>query len=231
MDEKDLNYLLSEKGQKEGMRGCFITTIIIIIVATIVIVNMCSDDSDKKQTKTYSPKPPSPEQIIGTKEWKNRTINFLKKDSIEISKTNYLNKAKSTNSEMSDAISHLSNLMNWDSGINETETQFYQKDKRASVPLKYIKKKSKSIYNKVLPEYRKAFAKNMANALWEKDIYITASGNQNTILNVTGGTFAANANIKDFQEIIKRDVAHFKFKEVRYRWYKGASEYTCYKIE
>lgn len=49
------------------------------------------------------------------------------------------------------------------------------------------------------------------------------------ILSITGGAFAANKNIVEFQNTINRDVQHFGFKKIRYRWYKGAEEYTSYK--
>lgn len=81
-----------------------------------------------------------------------------------------------------------------------------------------------------MPSYRKSFAKNLATSLWEQDIYVTASGNQNTILNITGGIFAANQNIADMQTMVQSDATNFGFKQVRYRWYKGADEYTSYTL-
>lgn len=216
----------------KNAKKCGIIGIIILIIVTIFIVNMCSDDDIETQVvETYTPQPTPPDEIVGSKEWKAKQIKYLKEDSIDISQTDYLSKSKGTNAEMDDAIKHLQNLAEWGSTSSGTQEEFYKNDKRANIPLKYIKKKAKSVLNRVLSEYRKSFAKNLAKAVWENDIYVTTSGGQNNVLNITGGTFAANANISDFQNVINQDVYNFGFKEVRYRWYKGADEYTSYKYK
>lgn len=217
-----------EELNKNAKQGCIIA-VILLILAIIFIVNMCSDDEKSNiPAEIAAPIPSGP--VVGSEAWKNAQIESLKSDSASIRNTDYLDDAKGSNLSMSVSIDGLKSKLIWD-GYVKSQKQFYETDKRASIPLKYIRKRAKTILNNIMPTYRKAFAKNMAKAVWENDIYVTASGGQSTVLNITGGTFAANANISEFQNVINRDVANFGFKEVRYRWYKGADEYTTYKYE
>jgi hypothetical protein len=81
------------------------------------------------------------------------------------------------------------------------------------------------------PQIRKAYAEIIAGTMWEYNIYCTASGNGYTVLNMTGGDYASNSEIKKTQATIRSFVTRLRFKEVRYRWYKGADEFTYYKLE
>lgn len=167
---------------------------------------------------------------MGSEEWKLSEIESLKSDSMSIRDTDYKDIAKGTNKEMTYAIDFLSSHSPTWRGYREAYRDFYTKDKRASIPIDYIVKNSKIKLNQVLPSYRKRFAENLAKSLWEQDIYVTTSGAQNTTLNITGGIFAANKNISDMQSIIQLDAKNFGFKQVRYRWYKGADEFTYYDL-
>lgn len=84
---------------------------------------------------------------------------------------------------------------------------------------------------KLFPILRKQWADNLKDALWKEDIYVTLEGPSNNILNITGGVYAANKNIQATQETIIEMMRLLRFKEVRYRWYKNASEFTYYKTE
>lgn len=102
---------------------------------------------------------------------------------------------------------------------------------------KEINKYGKTLKNKLVakqkiwfPKYRKAYANIMADKVWENDVYISTSGSTNTIFNLTGGIFAANKNIKEMQETIHSILYSLRFKQSRYRWYKGADDYTYYTI-
>ncbi|MCL6218925.1 hypothetical protein [Zunongwangia pacifica] len=91
-----------------------------------------------------------------------------------------------------------------------------------------LKAKVINIQEKEFPKLRKDYAEVIAEIMWEHDIYVTPSGNGNRYLNFTGGIFSANKNKKDFQEQLKDIPTMFRFKQTRYRWYKGADEYTYY---
>lgn len=205
-------------------------TLTLLTIITIAFAS-CAGSNDKPIE--YNPDNDYvsvPELELGSDEWKLNEIEQIRNDSATLRDVDYIKIAEKANSNMSDAIDFLSsNSPSWH-GFREAYADFYTKDKRASVPIDYIIKTSRSKLNQVLPLYRKAFANNLANALWEKDIYVTSSGSLNTVLNLTGGIFAANANISDMQKMLNEDVRHFGFKQVRYRWYKGAEEYTSYTI-
>lgn len=94
-----------------------------------------------------------------------------------------------------------------------------------------IKDKVVNIQIKEFPIMRKRYAKIIADKMWEHDIYIKSSGKNNTVLECTGGIFAANKNIKEFQINLQEALKMFRFKQTRYRWYKGDNEYTYYDME
>jgi ribosome-binding protein aMBF1 (putative translation factor) len=84
---------------------------------------------------------------------------------------------------------------------------------------------------KEFPILRKNYAKVAAEKLWESNIYMTTSGDNNSIVNLTGGLFANNKNIAETQRTLLEIFTQFRFKEIRYRWYKEADEFTYYKID
>lgn len=92
--------------------------------------------------------------------------------------------------------------------------------------------KSKILYlqTKEFPLMRKEYAKIIKNKLWEEDIDVYISGSRNTSINYTGGIFAANKNISDFQSGVSYMLRKLNFKRANYRWYKGETGYTYYTI-
>lgn len=94
-----------------------------------------------------------------------------------------------------------------------------------------LKKKVIALQVKEFPRMRKAYGDVVSQKLWENDIYVSTQGGTNAIINFTGGLFAANKNIQETQTTLQKVLTEFRFKEARYRWYKGADEFTYYKIE
>ena len=80
------------------------------------------------------------------------------------------------------------------------------------------------------PKMRKAYIDVVADKLWEENITVTAQGNGNTVVNITGGIFVNNKNKKQMQETLSDVLKSFRFKQVRYRWYKDEDEYTYYDL-
>lgn len=95
---------------------------------------------------------------------------------------------------------------------------------------KKLKSKVSRIQIKEFPNLRKQYAKIVAEKMWENDIEVSANGTGRKYINFTGGVFAANKNKKDFQTQVQEVLKMFRFKQARYRWYKGESEYTYYTI-
>jgi hypothetical protein len=84
---------------------------------------------------------------------------------------------------------------------------------------------------KDFPLLRKRYVEIVAAKLWENDIDVTASGKRNEYINFTAGAFAANKNIQEVQQTLSTVLQEFRFKQSRYRWYKGDDEYTYYTLE
>lgn len=97
--------------------------------------------------------------------------------------------------------------------------------------VKGVEKRLSAAQQKLLPGLRVGFGKRASQILWEHDTYVTVAGDSNRIINITAGMFASNANIKAAQEQLNEVLTKLRFREVRYRWYKGADEFTYYKLE
>jgi hypothetical protein len=100
-----------------------------------------------------------------------------------------------------------------------------------------IKSLTKSLKNKVMkmqivefPLLRKGYAKVVANKMWENDVDVYSSGTDEKYINFSGGIFAANRNKKEFHNQLTEILTMFRFNQARYRWYKGADEYTYWAM-
>lgn len=96
---------------------------------------------------------------------------------------------------------------------------------------KTVKQKLVKYQRRGFPLFRRAYADRAGNKLWEEDIYVTIGGGRSEIITFTGGKFAANKNIKAAFDAIKNDLEKYRFKQARFRWFKGQEDYTYYKIE
>lgn len=95
---------------------------------------------------------------------------------------------------------------------------------------KQLKSKVINMQVKEFPKLRKEYANIVAKKMWENDIDVTANGTNNKNINFSGGIFAANKNKQDFQNEVHEILKMFRFNQSRYRWYKGADEYTYWTI-
>ncbi|HAT74134.1 MAG: hypothetical protein US30_C0006G0031 [Candidatus Moranbacteria bacterium GW2011_GWF2_36_839] len=84
---------------------------------------------------------------------------------------------------------------------------------------------------KEFPKMRADYGKLVGKTLWEHDVDVTISGSGNSIIEFSGGVFAANKNIKDAQTAIQDMLKQLRFDKANYRWYSGADEYDYYSIE
>lgn len=100
-----------------------------------------------------------------------------------------------------------------------------------------IRKLAKTLRNKVVafqkkefPILRKEYGKLLADVLWESDVEVRVKGARNTVLELTGGMFAANRNIKTTQETLEKQLKMFRFKRTEYKWIEYDEEYTYYTL-
>ena len=116
----------------------------------------------------------------------------------------------------------------WANIVNEGKNSADKENQKLAVELL---NKASTRQVKEFPKIREAYKEIAAKKLWENDIYISTEGATNSIINLTGGFFATNKNIAETQKTISEILTQFRFKEVRYRWYKGSDEFTYYKLE
>jgi hypothetical protein len=87
------------------------------------------------------------------------------------------------------------------------------------------------IQRRSFPELRDAYGPAARRELWENDIEARTFGSGFRTIEFVGGLFAANRNIKDFQQGIRETLYKLRFKQSRYKWYDGADEYSYYDME
>lgn len=117
----------------------------------------------------------------------------------------------------------------WRKIIEESDKMSQKGTEESRQLAEKLKKTVQNIQSKEFPILRKEYVKEAKKIMWEHDIDVSGSSNNRTI-NFTGGIFAANKNIKEFQENTHTILKNFRFRQANYRWYKGASEFTYYKI-
>lgn len=82
-----------------------------------------------------------------------------------------------------------------------------------------------------LPKIRDAYGPMMRKLLWEQDMSAKTFGDSFRTVEFVGGAFAANRNIKAFNDSLWETFVILRFKQVRYKWYAEADEYTRYSVE
>lgn len=78
------------------------------------------------------------------------------------------------------------------------------------------------IQRRALPKMRDAYGPIARRSLWEHDITAKTFGDGFRTIEFVGGAFAANRNIKDFQEGVGDLLHQLRFRQSRYKWYDGA---------
>lgn len=81
-----------------------------------------------------------------------------------------------------------------------------------------------------LQVYRDAYGPAMRKVLWELDATAKTIGPGFTTVEFVAGMFAANKNIKTFQEELRETLHKLRFKKATYKWYPEQREYTAYNM-
>lgn len=82
-----------------------------------------------------------------------------------------------------------------------------------------------------LPEIRDAYGPHIRKLLWDKDVTAKTFGDGYRTVEFVGGLFAANRNIKAFNDELWVTFRILRFQQARYKWFKEAREYTYFDIE
>lgn len=213
---------------KKGMDKKSILAILIGFISLVLLFAVSFSENEEQQSEKNKTQP-SDSTIVGSESWKESQIRRFKEDSVMIKNYDYKTIAESDIPKMRESIKQLKRFIS--GGLeNISQTEFYENDKRVSIPLNFIKKESQKILDKAFPLYRKRFTRIMNKRLWEEDIDVEVTGKGNTVLWFTAGRFASNKQIKQFQELITNEVKTFEFKRTCYKWIKSDDEYTYYDL-
>ena len=205
--------------KKKNNDGCLKLIAIILGVLLLAWMFAPNEEStdDKKELK----------MDVGSKEWIDNMRSVLKSDSVTLSNFDYSLEGKDIPSMRNIILS----IKAYNSDIlNDTIGDFLYNDKELSSTYQYLKDKSDEIWTKSSPSFRKQFAEVLRSRLWEENIDVKVSGKKNENLWFTGGIFASNKKIKEFQEQINSEINLFGFKQVYYKWIKSDEDYTRYDV-
>ena len=119
-------------------------------------------------------------------------------------------------------------LQAWIILVNDSEVHASGEVQKLSSSLKSELIKTQK---KEYPLMRSRFSTYLDKTLWEDDIDVAASGSNKTTLTLTGGTFASNANIKEYQTTLYEILTLLRFKRIQYKWYEYDDTYTYYTLE
>jgi len=117
----------------------------------------------------------------------------------------------------------------WATVIRKADGYTLSSSERARVDR--LKTRASEIQAREFPQMRAAWANILANALWEHDVIVSTGGEANRTLRLTSAIFASNGNIAEIQRTVHDPLDALRFKRVEYRWYRGADEYTYYRVE
>jgi hypothetical protein len=94
-----------------------------------------------------------------------------------------------------------------------------------------LRKELQKLQAKEYPKMRGRMCSYLDTKLWEDNIDVAVSGSGKTILTFTGGIFANNANIKEYQTTLNETFTLLRFKRIQYKWYEYDDTYTYYTLE
>ena len=84
---------------------------------------------------------------------------------------------------------------------------------------------------RAFPLLRDAYGPAVRRELWEHHMKAKTFGSGYRTIEFIGSAFAANRNIQDWQSGVQDVLRELRFRQARYKWYDGASEYTYYDFE
>ena len=96
---------------------------------------------------------------------------------------------------------------------------------------KELEQELKRLQIKEFPLMRKAYSEVVDDILWEQNVDVKIYGVYNNTLELIGGLFANNKNIKDVQAMIQEMLKLLRFDKINYKWYKYDNEYTYFNLE
>ncbi len=202
--------------------GLFLIFLLLIVLATIV-VKIKEFEQKEKPTKVSKSPPVLKESALrinqdslDQEKWDN-----LEREIVNFDITNY-------DGEPFTPMNGVGQLQEYSERVKNA---LESKDSSLIVRAKRWQKQLSNLHSKAYPQFRRSWGKAVGEKLWRDDIEVRVLGGSAKTIEFTGGTFAANRNIEDFQTELQLALLDMRFTRVQYRWYKGATEYTYYKLD
>ena len=214
---------LTPEEKKKANKGCL--TFIAILLVCFIVYKMVS--SDKTQSNITSQSVLS--EVTSKDLPKEVPADVLKaRIDEEYGKIQAQLKYGNNWTTIEQLTNQLFNFNQWNNYINEGKSSSVDSVKKAATKLEKL---LVEFQKKEFPNLRKTYCSIAKEKLWEENVDVKHLGSPYTTIELSGGYFASNKNIKTTQETIGEVVRKLRFKKVNYRWYKGADEYTYYNLK
>lgn len=218
---KKIMFFFPENLQKRkyAILGMFVAFILGAIAYSNTDEGMTASSNAEKEQK---------ESIAGSKEWYDKLISVASRDSAQLSRFKVLDEEinKADVNGIGFYVNQYDNYKTYDNGVDSMK-QYFDANERLSSLRHYCVKRRAEIMDEAKPKLRKRYIKTLGDKLWEDDIKVKGNGKTITFI---GGVFAANRNIKDFEDKIEDTLKKLGFKRVIYKWVDADVEYTYYDL-
>jgi hypothetical protein len=160
----------------------------------------------------------------------------IKKDSSDLKtdlkdELDYFNKPfdnSGFNGSTTSLILELSLFNLWGKTILKADTSHDKEIKKLATSLK---QKVSALQITEFPRLRKEYSRLMAKEFWDADIFVSAEGYTNAIINMTGIAYSSNKGISETENNLDKSFRMFRFKDIRYRAYRDEEEYIHYELK
>lgn len=206
---KRLLFFISDEEKRKRWKALVFMFVSFIICG---IIANSSDDSNHQEGKAEK----------GSAEWVAVTLDSLRKDSVRLA-----NFKEDTIQSIDKH--HILSVAGMFTGYRLPDSTERANEQIRSLYMNNDKA-AKMLGKKYFKALRVQYGKLLANDAWESDIDVSVSGKNKDVITFTGAMFAANRNIKEFQEKIAPHLIIMHFKRSCYKWVKSDSEFTYYDL-
>jgi len=214
---------MDDQGASEAMKatgGCALGCLLTVVFFVICALTLGGDESrkDKNHTKIKL----KPHAHLTQEDYLEQVRRELK----SLSKFSVRTHTKSKDSIMTCLLLFGS----WTLIVEEAAGYRIESKEHLDLVSK-MKKEVRRVQRLAFPKLRDAYGPLVRKDLWEDDMSAKTFGARFTVIEFVGRAFAANRNIKKWNQRVRETLRMLRFKQVRYKWIKSATEYTYFTLD
>lgn len=213
-------------------------TALIVIVAVVgsccllgVLTSLFGDsdaDSGEGGASGISSTGPSGSEPVAVAPEPDPKVEYMERIELEIDSISKYKTTISDDAEVDEVVVIGAIFPVWGGYVHEAQKYDLTEEELARV--RKLASEIKRVQRRDLPKIRKAYGEALDRRLWEFDIDVATRGSRSTTLEFIGAMFAANRNIKEWNDEKYTDWQAMRFKRTQYKWISSAGA-TYYDYE